>query len=159
VALVLVLAARCAAPPFDPATINRSYGPDDELAARRLTPAGQAEVVAAMREAFSGQEREVPTPALHGVRWSDVGNAAYWAGLACEMAIIETIETPDQIRFTFQTIDDARAELIVDRLAPPLMLACRAQVGLMGERRDDAERLEAEFRKALEGFGRKHGWE
>lgn len=160
--LLLLLAVglscvRCAPPP-DPVTANRVLGPGDELATRTLTPADEAALVAAMRDGAKVADPIRPTPAPHGVRWSDVPTAVLWAADECDMAILRRERTETGYRFELVTMRDEPAELIVDRIDPPTIATARASVGSLGRRVDDARRLEASFRRFLLAFGEKPGY-
>jgi hypothetical protein len=161
--LLLLLAAglscvRCAPPP-DPVTANRELAPGDELATRVLTPAEEKAIVIAMRDCVRVADPIRPTPAPHGVRWSDVPAAVLWAADECDMAILRRETTPTGYRFELVTMRDEPAELIVDRVEPPTIAVARARVGSLGQRVDDARRLEASFRRFLVAFGAKPGFE
>jgi hypothetical protein len=156
---LIVAAAGCGAPERDPVESNRVLEAGDEGAVRRLGGTEQAEAIDAMRSAFAGVEPKRPTPATHGVRWSDVPAAAYWAGLSVEFAILESQVDAERARFVYVGVRDEPAELLVERRPPPEMFIVRARVGTLGQRVDVAATFEAEFRAQLLAFGRKPGFD
>jgi fructose-1,6-bisphosphatase/inositol monophosphatase family enzyme len=152
--------AACA-PSGDPITANRAYGPDDSGAVRQLTPAERREAVSVMTSAAagSGVEPERPTPARHGVRWSDVASAVRLAASASEMAVAASQEVEGGWLFTLQTLDAVPATLFVRRVPPPTVVVATATVGSFGQGAAEARLLAANFRAKLEALGRKPGFE
>lgn len=116
-----------------------------------------------MRDAMATAPSERPTAAKSGVRWSDVPLALYWGAGAAEMAIVSSEETGNVIRFTLVSVRDEPATLVVERIEDDatagVTIRATATVGSFGQRTDEAILLEQEFRKALEGLGRKPGFE
>ncbi|TVQ52498.1 MAG: hypothetical protein EA377_10055 [Phycisphaerales bacterium] len=106
-----------------------------------------------------------PGPAPHGVRWSDVPDAAHFAAIESEMVILKTepgryeaIDQVDEFVFTLRTIDDQPATLIVTRRPEPEIVEVHAVCGLFGDRDDRARELERAFDRKLRAFGRKRAW-
>ena len=106
-----------------------------------------------------------PGPAPHGVRWSDVPEAAYYAAIESEMVILRTepgeyeaIEQVDEFVFTLRTIDDQPATLTVTRRPEPEVVGVHAVCGVFGDRDDRARDLQRAFDRKLRAFGRKRAW-
>lgn len=104
-----------------------------------------------------------PRPAEHGVRWSDVQLAAYYAAMDVEMAIMRThrstIDGQDQLRFDLRSANEVRSELTVLRVDDERVYHASATVGLFEDDHEAAARLLAAFDRRMRGFGRKRSFE
>ena len=127
----------------------------------RLTGEEQESVRDAMRLFAEGQSpSQTPRPADHGMRFSDVESAAFYAAVNSEMALLDVIDEADGARLRFQlvTIEEWPAELIVERIDGPEVYRARASVGRfpqMDERQERAEELLNAFDRQMRSFGRK----
>lgn len=144
----------------DPVTANHVFAPDDATASLELTDAKRAEAIEAMRAALAGMPAEQPTAARDGVRWSDVWIAVYWSIADFEMAILTVSERTDaRMVFQLETARDEPATLVVERVEPPECIRATASIGTFGQHVETARALEVAFRRTLEAFGRKPGFD
>lgn len=139
---------------------NQVLAPNDTEASVEWTDKERHEAIAAMRDALAGTPAEPPTPAPYGVRWSDVWISVYWGVADYEMAILRfTEETEGRMVFELESALDEPATLVIEKVAPPECIRSHATVGSFGQREEIARGLEVSFRRYLEAFGKKPGFE
>jgi hypothetical protein len=158
--LTLLAALVGCAPERDPVSANQVLAPNDTEASVEWTDKERHEAIAAMRDALAGTPAEPPTPAPYGVRWSDVWISVYWGVADYEMAILRfTEETEGRMVFELESALDEPATLVIEKVAPPECIRSHATVGSFGQREEIARGLEVSFRRYLEAFGKKPGFE
>lgn len=157
--LVCTSVAGCT-PERDPIAANHVMDAGDETATIQWGDEDRAEAIAAMRDALAGTEAIRPTAAANGVRWSDVWLSVFWGVSEYEMAIREVSEeTDERMVFQLENAFDEPATMVVERVGPPEHIKASASVGTFGQREVDARGIEQAFRRYLEAFGRKPGFE
>lgn len=128
----------------------------DHVEIARLDAAQQVEVTRAIRSVAN--ERAVRSefgPAEHGVRWSDMDLAVYYATAELEMAIVRVDRTPEALAYLIETIDEKPATLIVRRRPAPEMYEAEATVGRFGNEIERAQRLVKALDQHLRSLGSK----
>jgi hypothetical protein len=157
--VISALVAGCS-PERDPVTANRILSPEDGQSSLQLSASQEGEATEAMRFALDGTPLERPTPARHGVRWEDVWLAVYWSIAEFEMAILRYSEpSPGRMVFELESALDEPATLVIERVETPEYIRATATVGSFGQREATARAMELAFRRVLEDFGRKPGFE
>ncbi|MDZ4831089.1 MAG: hypothetical protein SGJ09_12950 [Phycisphaerae bacterium] len=145
-------------PTTDPISANRQLGLGDEGAVRDFTPDENRAALAAMQSAVTG-DVERPTPALDGVRWRDVPEAARIAADAIDLAIVTKKLEGDTWRFQLVSVRNEPGELVVKRRPPPEVVAATVRIGTYGQRDADAARYRDEFMRVLKLLGKKKAFE
>lgn len=158
-ALACCAIGACSTPP--PAAESNLRLTEQEQSQRQvLTEAQRAEIRAALATLVADHEvDQLPRTADHGVRWSDVKLAAYYACKDEQMASVRSSNTDNVWVFHLRTANERPGQMVVRRVDDERVYEATVTVGRFHDDDESAARLLKAFHSRMRAFGHKRGFE